>query len=88
MRVHVVALCATVALLWGAVASVAAADQKIDKTAAAETAATTSVRRPRAVLPELAHEFEAVVDGTHISHDFTVKNGGDGVLAIQRVKTG
>ncbi len=86
MRVHVLALAAILAMLWGAVASVGAADQKVDPTA--ETAAGAPAQRPTAVLPELAYEFDAVVDGTEISHDFTVKNVGDGVLAIQQVKTG
>lgn len=84
MRVPVLALAATVALLWGTVVSVSAADQKVGTT----TAAVAPAQHPTAVLSELAYEFEAVVDGTEISHDFTVKNNGDGVLAIQQVKTG
>jgi hypothetical protein len=86
MRVSVLALAAAVALLWGTVAAVAAADQNVNT--AGETAATASAQHPTAVLPELSYEFEAVVDGTEISHDFSVKNTGDGVLAIQQVKTG
>ena len=88
MRVSVLALATTVALLWGTLASVGAADQHVGTAAAGTTAAVAPAQQPTAVLPELAHEFEAVVDGTEISHDFSVKNTGDGVLAIQQVKTG
>jgi hypothetical protein len=40
------------------------------------------------MLPELAFEFDPVVDGTQITHDFVIKNSGNGPLAIHRVKTG
>jgi hypothetical protein len=43
---------------------------------------------PDAVFPQVTYEFEKVVDGTVVTHDFAVKNTGKGVLEISRVKTG
>ena len=40
------------------------------------------------MLPEQKFEFDPVVDGTLISHDFMIKNTGKGALAIKQVKTG
>lgn len=43
---------------------------------------------PEAVFPQVNFQFEKVVDGATVTHDFTVKNVGKGVLEISRVKTG
>ncbi|XPS84379.1 uncharacterized protein Dvar_23970 [Desulfosarcina variabilis str. Montpellier] len=43
---------------------------------------------PDAVFPQVTYEFEKVVDGTVVTHNFAVKNTGKGVLEISRVKTG
>ena len=58
--------------------------------AAASSDATDSaaVTLPVAVIPEAHHAFEAVVDGTQVTHDFAIRNTGDGPLVIQQVKTG
>jgi hypothetical protein len=41
-----------------------------------------------AVVPQLKYEFEPVVDGKQVSHDFLVQNTGNMPLAIHQVKTG
>lgn len=43
---------------------------------------------PKAVFETLHYEFDKVVDGTEVTHDFTVKNTGRGILEISQVKTG
>ena len=59
-----------------------------NETTVAKPADNNSVDTPAAVVPKLHHEFEPVVDGTEITHDFTIKNTGKGPLLIQQVKTG
>jgi len=44
--------------------------------------------RPNATVPDSSHEFEPVLDGTHIVHDFVVLNKGSAVLEIEKVETG
>jgi hypothetical protein len=53
-----------------------------------DTADSAAVKPPAAVIPEAHHAFEAVVDGTQVTHDFAIRNTGDGPLVIQQVKTG
>ena len=43
---------------------------------------------PKLVVEKNTHSFEAVVDGTVVSHDFLVRNEGDKVLELSKVKTG
>jgi hypothetical protein len=43
---------------------------------------------PKLVMEETAYSFDPVVDGTKITHDFKVRNEGDAVLNINKVKTG
>jgi len=43
---------------------------------------------PVAVVPEFKYAFKPVVDGSEITHDYRIKNTGDGPLAIERVRTG
>jgi hypothetical protein len=50
--------------------------------------AAAATATPGVVLPELKYEFDPVVDGTQVTHDFAIKNTGDGPLAITQVKTG
>jgi hypothetical protein len=57
-------------------------------TTVAQSADNKTVDTPAAVVPELHHAFESVVDGTEITHDFLVRNTGNGPLLIQQVKTG
>ncbi len=39
-------------------------------------------------VPESQYNFQPVVDGTEITHDFTIKNTGKDVLNILNVRTG
>lgn len=55
-------------------------------TALATSAATAP--KPNAVFPKVKYQFKAVVEGTHVTHGFAVKNTGSGTLDIARVKTG
>ena len=43
---------------------------------------------PAAAVPERNFEFEPVVDGEKVLHDFIIKNEGGAALHITRVKTG
>jgi hypothetical protein len=43
---------------------------------------------PKLVIAETTHSFAPVVDGTLVNHDFVVRNEGEGVLNIHKVKTG
>ena len=44
--------------------------------------------RPNAAVPDNSHEFEPVLDGTYIVHDFVVLNKGSAALEIEKVETG
>jgi hypothetical protein len=86
MKFRILAITATVVMLWAAAAFVGASD---GKESTSQTPATVAaMEKPGAVLPELKYEFDPVVDGTQITHDFAIKNIGDGPLAITQVKTG
>jgi hypothetical protein len=43
---------------------------------------------PSTLIAEAVYEFEPVVDGTQVMHDYLIQNKGDGTLEIQKVKTG
>jgi hypothetical protein len=43
---------------------------------------------PRMILEEKHHDFNEVNEGEEVEHSFKVKNLGDQVLEIQRVKPG
>ena len=49
---------------------------------------TDSEKLPTAILPVTQWEFESVVDGTAVVHDFVIQNKGDAPLNISKVKTG
>lgn len=83
MKFRSILLVTTLMMLWGAGSIVGATDQ-----ASPAPAAATAVQQPGAVIPELKFEFNPVVDGTVVTHDFAIKNTGDGVLDISKVKTG
>ena len=84
MKFRMLALTTMLMMLWGAAVTVAASDEATGKA----TTDDMAVEKPVAVLPEMTFEFEPVVDGMEITHDFTIKNTGNGPLAIQQVKTG
>jgi hypothetical protein len=46
-----------------------------------------SIKQPVAFLPDARHQFEAVVEGQEVAHDFIVQNKGTAPLEIKRVKT-
>ena len=43
---------------------------------------------PAVFFPETSYTFDPVVDGVYVTHDFVVHNKGDGLLKINRVRTG
>ncbi len=89
MKLRILAITALVVLLWAAAAIVGASDQAAGKDPNAQSSpAVAAVEKPAAVLPELKYEFDPVVDGTLITHGFTIKNTGGGPLSITQVKTG
>ena len=86
MKLRMFAFTVTLVMLWSITATVSASDGK-DSTSQAPSA-VTATEKPGAVLPELKYEFDPVVDGTQITHDFVIKNTGNGPLAVHNVKTG
>ncbi len=42
---------------------------------------------PSALISQTIYEFESVVDGTEVVHDFVIQNKGAATLEIQKVKT-
>ena len=84
MKPRILALTAALALLWGATAALGASNQDAGRASSDGGTANT----PAAVLTEQNYEFKPVVDGQEVTHDFHIKNTGDGPLDIQRVKTG
>ncbi len=89
MIFRILAFPAALLMLWGATAMVSASDQTGAKDSTGRTTSeNAAAEMPAVVVPELKHEFEPVVDGTQITHDFVVKNTGEGPLAIAQVKTG
>ena len=49
---------------------------------------TDSEKAPSIFLPVSQWEFEPVVDGSAVVHDFVIQNKGDATLDISKVKTG
>jgi hypothetical protein len=49
---------------------------------------TNSEKGPSIFLPVSQWEFEPVVDGSSVVHDFVIQNKGDAPLNITKVKTG
>lgn len=43
---------------------------------------------PQAFLPEGIYEFQPVVEGTHVVHDFILQNRGDETLEIIKIESG
>lgn len=86
MKYRIVIPMVMLALMWGATAGFGASNQAVGK--ASSSAGATVQATPVAVMPELKYEFLPVVDGAEVIHDFTVKNIGEGPLAIHQVKTG
>jgi hypothetical protein len=87
MKSRIISVAAALLILGAA--TVHAADQSSSGNANAQkTAESATTAAPEAQFPERGFTFEAVVDGTTVSHEFPVKNTGKGPLAIRKVKTG
>ncbi len=84
MNMRIPVLLSVLAVLWGATVVFGASSQAAEQTSA--DAGTTGT--PVVVMTGLTYEFTPVVDGTEITHDFPIKNTGNGPLAIERVRTG
>jgi hypothetical protein len=44
--------------------------------------------QPSAFFPATSYEFEPVLDGTKVVHDFVIQNKGSVPLKVERVRTG
>jgi hypothetical protein len=86
MKFRILAFTATLVVMWAATATSGASDGEGPTAQAPATVAT--MKRPSVVAPELKYEFDPVVDGTQVTHEFTIKNTGASSLAITQVKTG
>jgi hypothetical protein len=84
MKLRMFVILIGLVMVWGAASTVGAAEQTADSSASVATGAKT----PSAVFPQVKYEFDSVVEGTQVSHGFTVKNTGSGSLDIARVMTG
>jgi len=49
---------------------------------------TAPENRPKAVAPDSIYQFQPVLEGEDIVHDFIVRNTGTAELVIENVKTG
>ena len=86
MRFHIVAFTAIIVMLLAAATFTCASEDKASTDQA--SSAVAAIEKPGVMLPELKYEFDPVVDGTQVTHDFVINNTGDGMLAIAQVKTG
>ena len=86
MKSRIVIPMVILALLGVATATFAASNQATEE--ASSSASANAKATAIAVMPELKYEFEPVVDGAEVVHDFTIKNAGEATLAIHQVKTG
>ena len=86
MRFRILAFTATIVMLLAAATFTCASEDKASTGQA--SSAVAAIEKPGVMLPELKYEFDPVVDGSQITHDFAIKNTGNGPLAITQVKTG
>lgn len=56
--------------------------------AVAVQAAGDNATGPKAYIPEPRYEFDPVLDGDEVVHDFAIYNKGDATLEILKVETG
>jgi len=59
---------------------------QVGQTQAASQSAVPANSAPRAVFPKLQWEFEPVMEGEEIRHDFIIENQGTAPLLINRVQ--
>ena len=48
--------------------------------------AAKAAKSPKAVFPEIKHEFGSILEGAEIKHDFIIENHGQAPLKIDRVQ--
>jgi hypothetical protein len=79
------------------ISSFAFGDQDESRRFVAENKAATEVaaepdpaseKVPSVRIPEENFQFESIVEGQDVKHEFVVRNEGDAVLEIQKVRTG
>ena len=78
-------------ILWLSCISYAAPDNVlVDSQFKSGTAELTpeSDKAPKAFLPVTKWEFEPVIDGQEVVHEFAIQNKGNAPLNVERVKTG
>ena len=56
-------------------------------TAYAAGAQDTAADPPKAVFPQPSYEFQTIIEGQEIKHDFIVENRGNAPLSILRIQT-
>jgi hypothetical protein len=84
MKSRMFVITAALVMLGGIAFTAGAADQA----AGHSSSAAATAQKPNAVFPQLNYQFDSVVEGTHVTHGFAVKNTGNSPLEIARVKTG
>lgn len=47
----------------------------------------TTQNKPSAAISIPDYQFSSVLDGTEVTHEFVIKNKGDALLKIEKVKT-
>ncbi len=57
-------------------------------TAFCQAAEKSAAPGPKAVFPEKHFEFQSVIEGAEVQHDFIVQNSGSETLKILGVQTG
>ncbi len=65
-------------------------ENKGDKNASPANQATgiETLKHPSVVLPENIYQFDKVLEGTVLNHEFIVQNKGEASLEIKKVKPG
>lgn len=49
-------------------------------------AGSAALKGPKAVFPVLKYEFEPVLEGVKVTHDFIIENHGDAPLVIKNIR--
>lgn len=76
-----------IGLVFTAVAVGPATAGKAQSLSPAATGTGSSVKQgPKAVFPRLKYEFEPVLEGVKITHDFIIENHGDVPLVIKNIR--
>ena len=92
MRINLNSIAAIIcSILWLSCISYAAPpnvpSDSHSKTGSAELAPQAD-KAPKAFLPVTKWEFEPVIDGQEVVHEFVIQNKGNAPLNVERVKTG